>query len=92
MKRRDSKSQSQFNPLRHEYSPKVDYLPDISMSLNGLNVEFDANYSTWKIKNTEFDKAAYEIEKIMNERDGNQDTLLRYCSFYITLLSISTFT
>lgn len=39
----------------------------ITMNLGGVNVKFD---KIWKIEHTEFDKAAIEVEKVMNERDA----------------------
>lgn len=39
----------------------------IAMNLGGVNVKFD---KMWKIEHSEFDKAAIEVEKVMNERDA----------------------
>jgi len=40
----------------------------ITMNLGGVNLKFDNKH--WKFENHEFDKAAIEIEKVMNERDA----------------------
>ena len=60
--RRDS-----FNKTNENSNILDSQLPPIKMTLANSSLYFD---NTWKLDNAEFDKAANEIDKVLNERDA----------------------